>query len=111
MAYVEIDRSLALGATFKGGAWLRPDDTLGLAAVLNAASSEQRDFLSRGGATIFIGDGSLTYGPEQIAEVYYSAALLRGLWLTADLLAIRNPAYDAARSAVLVLGLRAHAEF
>ena len=111
VAYAEIDRSLALGATVKGAAWLRPEDTLGLAAVVNGASREQRAFLARGGAAIFIGDGSLAYGPEEIAEVYYSFSVLRGLWLTADAQAIRNPAYDAARSAVLVFGLRAHAEF
>ena len=111
VAYAEIDRSLAVGVTVKGAGWLRPADTLGLAVVVNGASGEQRAFLSRGGVAIFVGDGSLSYGVEQIAEAYYSLSVLPGLWVTADAQGIRNPAYNSARAALLVLGLRAHAEF
>jgi high affinity Mn2+ porin len=44
-------------------------------------------------------------------EAYYSAALFPNAALTLDYQFIANPAYDADRGPVSVLGLRLHAQF
>jgi carbohydrate-selective porin OprB len=77
----------------------------------NTLSSERRNYLAEGGLSFFIGDGALHYRPENIVETYYSARLLSSLWLSADYQRIKNPAYNADRGPVNIIGLRVHAEF
>ena len=59
--------------SLSGNRWGRPDDTVGLAGVVNAITSEHEAFLNAGGLGILVGDGLLPHpGPEQIIETYYS---------------------------------------
>ena len=110
-AFTEADASIATGLSVKGGNWGRSNDTLGIAWVRNALSSDRRNYLAKGGISFFIGDGALNYRPESIVETYYSWKALSGLWLTADYQHIDNPAYNADRGPANILSLRAHAEF
>lgn len=111
-AFAEVDRSLQIGLSINGGAWSRPGDTIGLAAVRNDLSSAHRDYLAAGGLGFFVGDGQLThYQSEDIAEAYYSAKLITGLWATLDYQHINSPAYNADRGPVAVYAARLHAEF
>ena len=109
--FTEINRSLAAGVSLKGADWQRPDDTLGLAFVLNGLSNSARDYFAAGGLGILIGDGRLPhYGSETIGEVYYNAALTDWLAVGADYQFVVNPAYNSDRGPVSVLGLRLHAQ-
>jgi hypothetical protein len=110
-AFTEVDGSLSTGLAIKGTRWERVDDTFGLALMRNTISNDRRRFLEAGGISFFIGDGALRYRPEAIFEGYYSLALGKHAWLTADWQRIRNPAFNADRGPVDVYALRLHAEY
>ena len=109
--FTEINRSVAAGLSVKGDRWGRHDDTLGVAVVVNALSGAARDYFTAGGMGILIGDGGMNYGPEKIAELYYSWRVEKHLTLGVDYQYVVNPAYNRDRGPVPILGLRAHAEF
>ena len=110
--FTEINQSISAGISLKGDRWDRPNDTLGLAGVVNGISPQARAYFAAGGLGIVIGDGQLPrYGLEKIVELYYKFSLLEGINLTLDFQHVVNPAYDAVRGPVEIIGLRAHAEF
>jgi len=109
-AFTEADASVSAGLQLKGSAWTRGDDVLGLGVARSSLAAEHRRYLEDGGATFFLGDGSLRYRPEQDLELYYSAELAHGLFLTGDAQRIRNPGYNADRGPVSVYSLRLHWE-
>jgi high affinity Mn2+ porin len=109
--FTDIDRTVAAGLSLSGKPWGRPDDTFGLAGVVNNISSEHIAFLNDGGLGILVGDGMLPHpGPEQIIETYYSLPVWY-LRLTLDYQFIVNPAYNMDRGPVSVFGARAHWQF
>ena len=107
----DIDRTVAAGLALKGTQWGRPDDTFGLAGVVNEISAEHEAFFNAGGLGILIGDGQLPHpGFEQIIETYYQFPVW--FWrVTLDYQFIANPAYNRDRGPVSVLGARLHAQF
>jgi high affinity Mn2+ porin len=110
-AFTEIDRSLAAGLSLKGSGWGRADDTAAVAAVASGLSTGHRDYLEAGGTGLILGDGALTYAPEEITEIYYSARVCRWLWVTPDYQYVEHPGYNSARGGVAIYALRAHVEF
>ena len=110
-AFTEIDRTLSLGLSLKGIYWKRPGDTIGVAGVINGLSRDHADYLAAGGLGFIIGDGALTYAPEEIAEAYYRWKPLSRIEVTADTQYINHPAYSADRGPVFVAGARLHYEF
>jgi len=109
--FTEINRSVSAGLSLAGSGWGRPQDTVGLAAAVNALSSAARRYFAAGGMGILIGDGRLPdYGFEKILETYYAARLTEALTLSADFQYIVNPAYNADRGPVRVFGIRVHAQ-
>ena len=110
-AFTEIDRSVSAGVLIKGAPWNRSSDSLGVALVKNGISGPHRDYLSAGGLGFFIGDGQLRYATENIFETFYSAGILREVWLSADFQRIFNPAYNADRGPVSVVSARFHYGF
>jgi len=110
--FTEINRSIATGVSVSGDRWRRPNDTFGLAGVINDISKDARNYFAAGGLGILIGDGQLPRaGFEKILEVYYRAAIVSGIHVTFDYQHVDNPAYNAVRGPVDVFGLRVHAEF
>jgi high affinity Mn2+ porin len=109
--FTDIDRTLMLGLSLKGRVWHRPEDTLGVAGVLNGISRPHRNFLAAGGLGITVGDGKLNYGEEEIFETYYALKIVKGIFVTLDYQFINHPAYNRDRGPVHVGGLRLHAEF
>jgi high affinity Mn2+ porin len=109
--FTDVDRTLAAGLALKGTRWGRPDDTVGVAGVVNDISDERRAFLNAGGLGILVGDGTLpNYGPEKILEMYYSLPFFA--WrMTFDYQFITNPAYNRDRGPVSVFGTRVRAAF
>jgi high affinity Mn2+ porin len=110
--FTDVDRSLSLGASSAGTRWNRPDDTVGLAGVVNTISKAHKDYLEMGDLGVLVGDGRLTHaGPEQILETYYSFALRKNIEVTADYQFVNNPGYNRDRGPVSILGARFHAQF
>ncbi|WP_297515140.1 carbohydrate porin [uncultured Caulobacter sp.] len=110
--FADIDRSLAAGLSVAGGAWRRPDDTIGLAGVVNDISATHQRFLAAGGTGILVGDGRLPNpGAEWIAEAYYDWALTRWLHVSLDYQFVEHPAYNRDRGPVSIGAARLHAQF
>ncbi len=110
MGWTDCDESLSLGAALKGTAWLRGDDTLGLAGVIEGLSDEARAYFAAGGMGILIGDGRLAYAPEEVLEAYYSLMVVKNVSLTMDYQFFNHPAYNANRGPVSIYAARLHAE-
>jgi high affinity Mn2+ porin len=110
--FTDVDRSLSVGARVTGADWHRSDDSAGIAAVNNNASAARQQYLAAGGLGILVGDGRLPRPEaEQILETYYSAALLRQLYVSIDYQWINHPAYNPQRGPVSVITLRVHSQF
>jgi high affinity Mn2+ porin len=111
-AFTDIDQTLSAGLSLQGTRWGRPDDTVGLAGVVNRISQEGKLYLAAGGLGGIIGDGQLPdAGPEQIIETYYSVPVFSFAHVTADYQFINNPGYNRQRGPVSVFGIRTHVEF
>ncbi|HEX4079867.1 MAG TPA: carbohydrate porin [Rhizomicrobium sp.] len=110
--FSDTNRSLSGGLSLKGNQWQRPDDTAELAFVGDDISRSARAYFADGGLGTLIGDGQLPlYGFEKILEADYVAQLTSWFWATANYQFITNPAYNADRGPVSVLGIRLHARF
>jgi high affinity Mn2+ porin len=109
--FTEVDRLLSGGFQLSGVHWDRPDDRLGVGVAIDGLSRIHADYLQMGGDGFLLGDGTLHYGPEQIAEVYYNIAVIHHLSISPDLQFIRNPGYNRDRGPARFAGLRAHVEF
>lgn len=109
--FADVDRTATLGVSIKGESWRRPNDTFGLAGVLNGISGVHQRFFAAGGAGILAGDGALSYGWEKILETYYDFQIWKAMHGTLDVQFIENPAFNRDRGPVTVLGARLHWEF
>ncbi len=110
--FTDIDRTVAAGLSLNGKSWGRPDDTVGVAGVVNGISGIHQAYFNAGGLGILIGDGMLPHpGLEQIFEAYYSYALTSAVRLTADYQFIANPAYNTDRGPANVISGRFHYQF
>jgi high affinity Mn2+ porin len=109
--FSDIDGTVAAGLSIKGKQWGRPDDTVGLAGIVNDISKVHQQFLNDGGLGILVGDGMLPHpGLEQIVETYYAFPLFAST-VTLDYQFIVNPGYNRDRGPVSVVGARMHLEF
>ncbi len=110
--FTDIDRTVSTGVSINGKQWGRPDDTIGIAGVVNGISGVHQAFLNAGGLGILVGDGQLPNpGLEQILEAYYSYAISSSMKVSVDYQFIANPAYNADRGPVNVFAGRYHAAF
>jgi len=110
--FTDIDRTVSGGVLLNGKLWGRPDDTIGIAGVVNGISKVHQQFFNDGGLGILIGDGMLPHpGSEEIIETYYSYALTASTRVTADYQFINNPAYNTDRGPVNVFTGRVHWQF
>ena len=109
--FTDIDRTVSAGLSVEGKRWGRPDDTFGMAGVVNGISKEHEAFLNEGGLGILVGDGQLQHpGPEQILETYYSFPM-SFCRVTLDYQFIVNPAYNRDRGPASVFATRLHTLF
>jgi high affinity Mn2+ porin len=109
-AYTEVDQTASFGWDIRGDWWDRSKDKWGVAFVANGLSRRHREYLALGGLGFLLGDGNLSYGPEEIMETYYNFPIVRGVSGAFDLQYINNPGYNRARGPVIVPGLRVHIE-
>jgi high affinity Mn2+ porin len=110
-AFTAMDRLASGGVSIAGARWKRPDDTLASAVTVGGLAGVHAVYLQKGGLDFLIGDGTLTYGPEVVAETYYSAQVVDGFFATLDIQHINNPAYNRDRGPVWAFQLRLHTEF
>jgi high affinity Mn2+ porin len=109
--YTEMDWAISAGLSWAGQRWGRAEDTVGLAGNVGGLSPSHRRFLEAGGIGFITGDGKLNYRTELAAEAYYRWRAAPGTDVTADLQVFGNPAYNADRGPVAVLGLRLRTAF
>lgn len=115
-AFTEVDDVVSAGAQVSGREWHEPDALLGVGLVSEGISASHRAYLAAGGCGFVLCDGALSYGREQIGEIYYR---LERTWLPGpvhwqlgpDFQFVRNPGYNRARGPVSFWGLRLHAEY
>jgi high affinity Mn2+ porin len=108
----DIDRSAEAGVSVNGTLWNRPNDTVGIAGVLNSISSAHEAYFNAGGLGIVIGDGQLPKpGLEEILETYYSYALTQATKISLDYQFINNPAYNTQRGPANAFAVRLHTQF
>lgn len=110
-AFTEVDRSVSMGLSLKGNGWNRLQDRVGIAFVQNGLSPDHRDYLAAGGLGFLLGDGRLSYAPENLFETYYAAQLGRFFTASLDAQRIWNPGYNRDRGPVGLYALRLHAQF
>jgi high affinity Mn2+ porin len=110
--FSDIDESVSGGLSLKGRLWGRTGDTVGLAGVVNVASSALKDYLAAGGLGVLVGDGKLPHPQsERIAETYYDIAAFKGADVALDYQWVTNPAYNRDRGPVSVFGIRLHFQY
>ncbi len=108
----EVDQTLSFGGDIRGDWWRRAKDKWGVAFVANGISRSHRQYLALGGLGFLLGDGNLSYGPEEIMETYYNfpVPLRPGVFAAFDPQYINNPGYNRGRGPVIVPGVRLHIE-
>jgi high affinity Mn2+ porin len=110
--FTDIDRTVQAGVSIAGKQWGRPDDTIGIAGVINGLAPVHAAYFNAGGLGILVGDGQLpNYGLEQIIEAYYSYALTSTTKVSFDYQFVANPAYNTQRGPVNVFAGRFHTAF
>lgn len=110
-SYAEADRVVSFGGQVSGAHWKRPKDVLGVAAAQSDLSSAHKDYLAAGGLGLALGDGTLRYGSERVAEAYYSYQLTSNASLSPDYQWIGNPGFNRDRGPVSLLSVRLHLTF
>jgi high affinity Mn2+ porin len=110
-AFTDIDQSLSFGARIKGTSWGRANDEIGLGYAWNMLTPDHFKYLAAGGLGILVGDGRLTYAPENVFEAYYAFQMTKGLIATADYQLLVNPGYNADRGPVHLFAGRLRASF
>ena len=110
--FTDVDRTISGGVSINGKNWGRPDDTIGVAGVINGLAANHQAYFAAGGLGILVGDGALpNYGLEQIVDAYYSYAFTELTKVTFDYQFIANPGYNADRGPVNVFAARFHWQF
>jgi high affinity Mn2+ porin len=110
--FTDIDRTVQAGVSINGKSWNRPDDTIGVAGIINGLDPAHEAYFAAGGLGVLVGDGALTnYGLEQILETYYSYAISPSMKVSFDYQFIANPGYNADRGPVNVFAGRFHSTF
>lgn len=109
--FTDIDATIAAGLLLAGSTWNRPNDTFGIAGVVNGISQARRAYLGAGGLGILVGDGRLpNAGAETIIETNYSFPVWS--WrATLDYQLVVNPAYNRDRGPASIFGVRMRSQF
>jgi high affinity Mn2+ porin len=108
--FSDVGYTASLGVSVNGDLWHRPNDTYGLAGLLNGISHDAQDYFNAGGVGILAGDGRLNFGQEKILETYYDWNLWKSIHTSLDYQFIDNPAFNRDRGPVSVIGVRVHWE-
>ena len=100
---------MSAGVEVPTDGWGRAGDRVGAGLAVNALVADHATYLRDGGVDFQLGDGTLRYRPEVVAEAYYALHLGRAVELSADVQGIVNPGMNADRGPALALAVRLHA--
>jgi high affinity Mn2+ porin len=106
--FTATDRPATGGVSFDGARRHRPDDTVAVELTVGGISGIHTLYLALGGHDFLVGDGHLEYGPEYVAEIYYSARLYSGFFATFDLQHDAILPYNQVRDPVWILRGQVH---
>ncbi len=110
--FTDVDGTVEAGVSVSGKPWGRPDDTWGLAGVINEISAAHEAYLDAGGLGILVGDGMLpNASTEKIIETYYNYALTPSTKLGLDYQFIADPGYNTQRGPANFFAARVHWQF
>jgi hypothetical protein len=109
--FSEMNNTISFGGDLSGDYWHRKDDRIGSAVVNSGLGRDHREYLALGGIGFMLGDGALHYGRETVSETYYTAHVLGGLYVAAQISFVNNPGFNRDRGPIIVPGLRAHIDF
>ena len=109
--YTDVDQHASFGVQLNGLHWGRPEDQVGCAYALDGLSSQHKNYLGAGGLSLFLGDGRLNYGLEQILEAYYRVQIGKYVQISPDFQYIQNPGYNRDRGPAAVYSLRVHMSY
>jgi hypothetical protein len=109
--FTEVDRHASVGAQVSGTHWGRAADRFSIGAVQHGIVNVHRRYLAAGGLGFLLGDGRLTYGPEQIVESYYRVQLGEHTQVSPDVQYVRNPGYNRDRGPATILSLRVNVRY
>ncbi len=109
--FTDVDYAGTLGLSVKGESWQRPQDTFGLAGIVNGIARVEQEYFAAGGTGILAGDGNLNYGWEKTIETYYDFEICQHVHGAFDYQFIANPAFNRDRGPVSVFGAWLHWEF
>jgi len=109
--FTDVNWTASLGFSFKGEAWGRHYDNIGIAGIVSGASPANQKFLEAGGTDMLSGDGNLNYDPEKVIETYYDFQIWKTIHATLDYQFVANPAFNRDRGPVSIFGVRLHWEF
>ena len=76
--FTDIDGTVSAGASLTGKRWARPDDTVGIAGVINNIYGIHRAFFNDGGLGILVGDGMSPLMARVCAKVKFARVLTLG---------------------------------
>jgi len=82
-----------------------------LAGIISGLTNIHQAFFAAGGLGINIGDGALSYRPEELIETYYSVDLTDWAAMTFDYQFVANPGYNYVRGPVSIGAVRLHVQF
>jgi high affinity Mn2+ porin len=109
--FSDVDHTATLGVSIKGAFWDRPNDTYGLAGVLNGITPIHQQFFQAQGLGILAGDGALNYGWEKVLETYYDFQIWNTLHGALDYQFVSNPAFNRDRGPASIFAARLHWSF
>jgi high affinity Mn2+ porin len=109
--FTECDDTVSFGASLRGTSWSRAEDTLGLGLLVNGLSSVHAQYLADGGQGFLLGDGGLSYAPEEIVELYYLWRPESHFGISGDVQFVQDPGYNSDRGPTWVFAARGHYEF
>ena len=110
-AFTEVDRHFSAGVQLSGAHWMRRDDRFAIALLRHGIVAVHQTYLAAGGVGFLLGDGQLTYGPEQIVETFYRMQATAHLQVSPDLQIITNPGYNRDRGPAVVASLRVNLRY
>jgi high affinity Mn2+ porin len=109
--FTEVDRHASVGLQLSGAHWGRAGDRFAVAGLAHGLVAVHQEYLAAGGMGFLLGDGRLTYGPEQILESYYRAQVGAYVQVGPDLQLIRHPGYNCDRGVARVTSFRLNVRY
>jgi high affinity Mn2+ porin len=109
--FSEMNNTIAFGGDLSGTRGIAKTTVSAALSSTAVLATNTASTLALGGIGFMLGDGGLRYGRESVNETYYTAHVVGGLYVAAQLSFVNNPGFNRDRGPVVIPGLRAHIDF